>query len=135
MTEKIEQKIIDWDEKKEEVTPDVSELLAKYLRANGVEKLTEEIALKKAEEIFAQITNDLVEKKIMLAEYSALGHYFFHHRGKCQENTALFDATLAASELWFYVQKKGELSVQNLLDDINFLLQQYYPESEFILDV
>lgn len=82
--------------------------------------------LEKVEEVFALISKDFLEEKLTLEQYSSFGHYFFHKKGKQDQNTVLFNATLAASEFLFYLQNKN-YNLSPFFDDINFLMQKYYP--------
>ena len=118
--------IYDWETGDKIVTKDVSNLLTSYLQKFKLIELSFTTDLEKVEEIFALISKDFIEEKLTLEEYSSIGHYFFHKKGKQNQNTALFDATLAVSELLFYSQNKN-YDLSPFFDDINFLMQKYYP--------
>ncbi len=122
----VKYSIYDWETGDRIVTKDVSNLLTSYLQKFKLIELNFTTDLEKVEEIFALISKDFLEEKLTLEEYSSIGHYFFHKKGKQSQNTALFDATLAVSELLFYSQNKN-YDLSPFFDDINFLMQKYYP--------
>lgn len=120
----ITYKSINWENGEEITTPDISKLLEQYLKNEKLDQLNFQTSLQKAEKLFAAISKDYLAKKITLEEYSALGHYFFHHKGKQHQNATLFDASLAASELLFASQNKAN-DLSDFLSDINLLVQKY----------
>lgn len=126
----VKHTISNWETGDKIITEDISNLLVNYLQKLKLIELNFTVDLEKVEEVFALISKDFLEEKLTLEQYSSIGYYFFHKKGKQDQNTALFDATLAASELLFYSQNKN-YDLSPFFDDINFLMQKYYPNLIF----
>ena len=103
----------------------IDKKLNKYLKDFSVDSL-EELSIEQANKFFIKIIKDFKEGKLTLDELSVFGENIFHKIGKKHTKDDIFQASLSASELSFYVRvPEGFKNVSSFLSDVEEFYKKF----------
>jgi len=110
-------KTILWDKNSPEIiTKSIDSIQKKYLKKIG-ESSINGISLEKGKSLFVLVIRDFKKGTLSPDELSSFGFEIFHGVAKNYPKSDLFQATLDASDLRFYMRVKG--SYENLIRRLN----------------
>lgn len=109
-----------WDKDMPEiVTKGIDSIKGKYLKKVG-ESSIKDLSLTKAEQMFVFVIEDFKNGTLSSDELADFGEVLFHDVAKKYPKSNLFQASLSASELTFYLRsKRGYKDIPYYLDRID----------------
>ena len=103
----------------------IDKKLRKYLDAFGVDSL-DKLSIEEGNKFFVKIIGDFKSGELTLDELSVFGENIFHKIGKKHTKDDIFQASLSASELSFYVRvPEGFKNVSSFLSDVEEFYKKF----------
>lgn len=102
----------------------INRKIPKYLKPFNVDSL-KKLSLEQGNKLFVKIIYDFKVGKLTLDELSVFGGNIFDAIGKKHTDSDLFDASLSASEINYYIRYKNsfEMAIQFLSDVEDFFIK------------
>lgn len=113
-------KTTSWDKNMPEInTKGISSVSRKYLKEIG-ESSIKDISLSKGSQLFLLVIEDFRKGILSSDDLSDFGFKIFHGIAKNYPESDLFQASLSASELSFYLRAKGSYKdIPQYLEDVD----------------
>ncbi len=120
---------IPWDKDMPKIiTKGIDSIKDNYLKNVG-EKSLDDLSLSKAEQLFVSVIEDFKNGTLSSDELADFGFKIFHRVAKKYLKSDLFQASLSASELNFYIRTKtGYKNIQWYLEDVDKFYEAHRPQ-------